>query len=167
MSLERELKRALRAQDPGEAFTARVLERVRQEQARAAGAGPAAKPDAAKADAPKTDGAPTDGARFGIRPGGRRAGPVQTEAGVHALRPAPGAREAHARHPRLAWFAAMAATLALTVGGAQWVKHRHELAEGERARAEVLTALRLTSAKLSIVRAAVTDPDGSRGETAH
>jgi hypothetical protein len=182
MSLERELKRALRAQDPGEAFTARVLERIKQERA---GTGPA-KLEGAKADAEAdvdADAEPDTTSIGGAQPRAPRSGQVQTEGGVHDSRPAPGVplpqnvarfetrqtrdMHTHTRRPRLAWFAAMAATLALTVGGAQWVKHRQEIAEGERARAEVLTALRLTSAKLSIVRATLADADAPREETAH
>lgn len=190
MSLERELKRALRAQDPGEAFTARVLERIEHERAGTDGA----KLDAAKADADAAGTAPTDITQLR----GLRTESVPTEGGVHGVRPAPGVplpqnvepfirrvslsspasssvsspaaplSTTQTRRPRmLAWFAAMAATLTLTVGGAQWVKHRQEIAEGERARAEVLTALRLTSAKLSIVRAAIADPGNPREETAH
>lgn len=127
MSLDDELKRALRAEDPGDEFTARVLERIRASQQQERGER------------------------------GERA-PL-TLASV----PAAPAVNARAARPRMvAWFAAMAATLTLTVGGAQWIKHRAEIAEGERARAEVLAALRLTSEKLSIVHAAIAEKESPR-----
>ena len=48
-----------------------------------------------------------------------------------------------------------AASLAIAVGGAAWVQHARYVEDGERARAQVLTALRLTSEKLNVVRSAV------------
>jgi hypothetical protein len=94
---EDQLTRAFRADDPGEAFTQRVLNRLT----------------------------------------------------VEAARPAPPAR--------VGWWVALpfAASLAIAVGGAAWVQHARYVEEGERARAQVLTALRLTSEKLNVVRSAV------------
>jgi hypothetical protein len=129
MSLDHELKRALHAQDPGDDFTARVMERVRAARHAERASGPSATPSAGNVVEMLTEHPPHASASRTTRP------------------------------RMVAWFAAMAATLALTVGGAEWIKHRQEVAEGERARAEVLTALRLTSAKLSKVHAAVADQE--------
>jgi hypothetical protein len=147
MSLEHELKRALRAQDPGEAFTARVLARVKADAiAHANGDGHGI------ADAVANNRANADGEDAETRAPGRMVTfPI-----------AAGSRTTPRSGSRRAWAAALAATLLLTAGGTQWVRYRQEMAEGARARAEVLAALRLTSAKLSIVRAAVAD-----SETAH
>jgi hypothetical protein len=94
---EEELKRAFRAEDPGDAFTRRVLNRVTVETAR----------------------------------------PTPTT--------------------RLSWRVVLpfAASLAIAVGGAAWLQHALYVEDGERARAQVLTALRLTSEKLNVVRSAV------------
>ena len=50
-----------------------------------------------------------------------------------------------------------AASLAIAVGGAAWLQHARYVDEGQRARAQVLTALRLASEKLNVVRSAVLD----------
>ena len=47
--------------------------------------------------------------------------------------------------------------LLFAVGGAAWLQHARYVDEGQRARAQVLTALRLTSEKLNVVRSAVLD----------
>jgi hypothetical protein len=186
MSLEHELKRALRAQDPGDAFTARVLDAVKA----------GTKADARRAATVDATGhingtASASEIAGGIASGAARA---SVEAGVDVAeagagtrvvtfptptarpaeeQPAPASREwfladgtpthlvTKRGGARRAWAAAIAATLLLTAGGTQWVKSRQELAEGARARAEVLAALRLTSAKLSIVRAAVTESESA------
>jgi hypothetical protein len=95
------LRRAVRTEDPGDAFTQRVLDRL-------------------KVDAPlPVPAAPT----------------------------------------RVSWRVALpfAASLAIAIGGAAWVQHVRYVEEGARARAQVLTALRLTSEKLNVVRSAVID----------
>jgi hypothetical protein len=68
-------------------------------------------------------------------------------------RPSP----APASPTRVTWRVALpfAASLAIAMGGAAWVQHARYVEEGERARAQVLTALRLTSEKLNVVRSAV------------
>lgn len=202
MSLEHELKRALRAEDPGEAFTARVLARVQADKATRVDAGAGVAVNAAAsgngiAHQSHSSATPAQspvlavtGRQGDTKPGepfapfdGREAREEREDAaqpaaspdledtrGPQPLRsplPWPGARpRTHAPLPdvtaprrtraRWVWVATMAASLLVSAaGGAQWMKHRHEVAEGERARAEVLTALRLTSAKLSLVRSVV------------
>ncbi len=90
---DEELRRACKAEDPGDAFTRRVLDRV----------------------------------------------------------------NAPALASRVTWRVALpfAASLAIAAGGAAWVQHVRHVEEGERARAQVLIALRLTSEKLNVVRSAV------------
>ncbi len=111
MRFEDELRRACKAEDPGDAFTRRVLDRVN---------GEAARPLAFASD------------------GTRRS-------------PAP------VLSPHATWRVALAfaALLAITVGGTAWMRHARYVEEGQRARAQVLTALRLTSEKLNVVRSAV------------
>lgn len=96
---EEELRRAFRAEDPGDAFTRRVLERIE---------------------------------------------------------PAPASRvPASSRAQTWRVVLSFAASLAIAVGGAAWVQHGRYVEEGERARAQVLAALRVTSEKLNVVRSAV------------
>jgi hypothetical protein len=55
-----------------------------------------------------------------------------------------------------------AASLLIAVGGAAWLQHARYVEEGERARVQVLTALRLTSEKLNVVRSAVIEAQEPR-----
>jgi hypothetical protein len=55
-----------------------------------------------------------------------------------------------------------AASLAVAVGGAAWLQHARYVEQGERARAQVLVALRVTSEKLNVVRSAVIDAQEPR-----
>ncbi len=57
---------------------------------------------------------------------------------------------------------ALAASLSITTSGVLWMRHVQYVQDGERARAQVLVALRLTSEKLNVVRAAVTQLDEPR-----
>lgn len=102
---DEELRRAFKAEDPGGAFTQRVLDRV-------------------------------------------------------LTQPAP----ARASSSRITWRVVLpfAASLAIAVGGVAWVRHARYVEEGERARAQVLMALRLTSDKLNVVRSAVIDMQEQR-----
>lgn len=51
------------------------------------------------------------------------------------------------------WWRAMAAALLLTIIGGGWIAHHQlERREGERARAQVLLALQITSAKMHAAR---------------
>jgi hypothetical protein len=107
-----ELRRACKVEDPGDAFTERVLDRVNADAVR-----------------------PVAFARQGTRSS-----------------PAP------AWPSRMTWRVALpfAAALAIAVGGVASVRHARYVEEGERARAQVLMALRVTSEKLNVVRSAVT-----------
>jgi hypothetical protein len=119
---EEDLKRAFKSEDPGEAFTRRVLERV---EADAAARGVAGTP----------------------------------------VRPMPASSPASSR-PRSApnWRVtlAFAASLAIAVGGAAWLRHARYVEEGERAREQVLLALRVTSEKLHVVRSTVDELQTAR-----
>jgi hypothetical protein len=126
--MERALTQALRAEDPGAAFTQRILAKAREE----------------------------------------RTSRRQVES-ARALPPAATSAPAATAHARLTrsgalrkWVAAAAATITLTAAGAQWMQHRRYVAEGERARAQVLAALRLTNQKLNIVHDRITDREGAR-----
>jgi hypothetical protein len=60
------------------------------------------------------------------------------------------------RAPVWAW-AALAASLVGAVVGARWVEERRETARALEARAALIQALRVTSAKLSVAREVVVD----------
>jgi hypothetical protein len=119
---EEELKRAFKAEDPGEAFTRRVLERV-----------------AAETHARRVNGATV----------------LTMPASAHASTRA-GSR------PNWRVALAFAASLAIAVGGTAWVRHARYVEEGERARAQVLLALRVTSEKLHVVRSTVNEVQDAR-----
>lgn len=184
MSLEHELRRALRAEDPGDEFTARVLGRVRQDRASRAAqadgqhdargeARSASRPGMTDAHAASAATAPgvgksltsaaagePDASRPVVLSWPKPATEVEASAGRRTPTvPAAGAsssQRAGRSRTRWIWVSTMAASLLVSAaGGVQWVKHRQELAEGERARAEVMAAFRLTSEKLSLVRHAV------------
>jgi hypothetical protein len=56
------------------------------------------------------------------------------------------------------WWRAIAAMLLLTIAGGGWLAHNEiERREGERARAQVLLALRITGAKMHAAREQVRD----------
>jgi hypothetical protein len=119
---EAELKRAFKSEDPGEAFTRRVLERV-----------------ATESNARRVNGA--------------------------AVRTMPTSADANTRvSSRTNWRMALAfaASLVIAVGGAAWVRHARYVEEGERARAQVLLALRVTSEKLHVVRSTVNEVQEAR-----
>lgn len=121
MRFEEDLRRAFKAEDPGEAFTRRVLDRVRKENVSPASAQDA---DAASRTNSRTDMS------------------MSRSGGSHAN-----------------WRVtlAFAASLVIAVGGAAWVRHAQYVEEGERARAQVLMALRVTGEKLSVVRSVVNE----------
>ena len=58
------------------------------------------------------------------------------------------------RRPRLRWAAALAG-VALAVGAVEYRSQRQTQAEGERAKDQVMLALRITSGKLRLTQAAV------------
>jgi hypothetical protein len=59
-------------------------------------------------------------------------------------------------------IAAIAASLTLAAAGEQYLQHRRYVAEGERARAQVLEALRLTNQKLNFVHDKITERERAR-----
>ena len=121
MRFEQDLKRAFKAEDPGEAFTRRVLDRVRQDAARR-----------------ETVSVPTPA--FAANSRTRTNTNSNTRSGMN-------------------WRVtlAFAASLLIAVGGATWVRHVRYIEEGERARAQVLMAMRVTSEKLNVVRSTVNE----------
>jgi hypothetical protein len=123
-------ERALRAEDPGAAFTQRVLARAREERA-------------AQRQPPEVFASPA----------------AEVSGSVSAA--APRARTMRLTRTRKL-IAAIAASLTLTAVGAQWLQHRRYVAEGERARAQVLAALRLTNEKLNIVHDQITEREHAR-----
>ena len=129
---------ALRAEDPGAAFTQRVLARAREERA---------------------------GKRSEV------SGVVRSEVSVPASAAttattevsAPATRgRAHRLTATRKLIAAIAASLTLAAAGTQWIQHRRYVAEGERARAQVLAALRLTNEKLNFVHEKITEREQAR-----
>jgi hypothetical protein len=75
-------------------------------------------------------------------------------AGVPATTGRWGRLAAAFRAPRLSWAAACAAVV-LLAGGLEYRSQRLERAEGERARREVMLALRITGSKLRLAQARV------------
>jgi hypothetical protein len=155
MAMEDELRRALRAEDPGVAFTQRVLARAREERTHAT----------RETDASNEPHEGKDAAAAAARGIGRRdsaAVEARTpEAALSASSASASRGDARASgSPRMMsrWLMAIAASIALAATGVQFVQHQRYLAEGERARAQVLTALRLTSEKLNRVHDAINDP---------
>lgn len=63
--------------------------------------------------------------------------------------------------PRLSWAAALAATLLLTAG-IEFQHQRHVRAEGERAKEQVMLALRITGSKLQFVKEKIHAMDTGR-----
>jgi hypothetical protein len=114
------LGQALRAEDPGAAFTQRVLARAREERA-------------AKRQTEEVLAMP----------------PAEVSAAPPQVR----ARRFTATRKLIA---AIAASLTLAAAAEQWMQYRRYVAEGERARAQVLAALRLTNEKLDLVHDKIT-----------
>jgi hypothetical protein len=145
------LMQALRAEDPGAAFTQRVLARAREERAAQQSGRPlhaiameqtAATPAASASSASASASASAEvEAGVSARPSGR---PMQRFTATRKL------------------IAAIAASLTLAAVGEQWMQHRRYVAEGERARAQVLAALRLTNQKLNIVHDQITGREHAR-----
>ena len=160
MYIEDELKQALRAEDPGAAFTQRVLARAREERSRAAGAAPSPATNLAAGNATFAETpAIADGVDRETRGAETGAATLTPGPTLTPIVTRPAARSAsNAR--RL--IAALAASLALTAAGMQYWRHTQYVAEGERARAQVLTALRLTSEKLNKVHDAITESTEAR-----
>jgi hypothetical protein len=145
------LRQALRAEDPGAAFTQRVLARAREERA--------AQPSSRPMHAVGTAAFPNAKASAEVS---AEAAPEVSAERVGAVTPA-GSRS---RTPRFTTtrklIAAIAASLTFAAAGTQWLQHRRYVAEGERARAQVLAALRLTNEKLNIVHDKITERERAR-----
>jgi hypothetical protein len=131
MKFEDELKRAFAPEDPGDAFTARVLAGVKAVNAANA-----------------------------VRAVNGRQAPTPTASRRLTPTPKPLPRMGTAARWRM--VLAFAASLSITTSGVLWMRHVQYVQDGERARAQVLVALRLTSEKLNVVRAAVTQLDEPR-----
>jgi hypothetical protein len=150
------LGQALRAEDPGAAFTQRVLARAREERAaqqsgrplHAIGMGASASASA-EASTEVSGGTPAEVSSA--------AELTSTQGDAHPPR---------VRATRLTatrkLVAAIAASLTLMAAGAQYVQHRRYVAEGESARAQVLAALRLTNEKLNLVHDKITEREHAR-----
>lgn len=141
------LTQAFRAEDPGAAFTQRVLARAREERA----AAQAGRPPQAAATLARFDAA---------APAGASASPGASVANAAPAPPSRGRTQRLTATRKL--IAALAASLTLAAAGAQWLQHRRYVAEGERARAQVLAALRLTNQKLDIVHHQITGREHAR-----
>jgi hypothetical protein len=143
------LRQALRAEDPGAAFTQRVLAKAREERA--------AQQSGRPLHAAAMGQASTESSEVSGRVS---AGVAEVTAEVSSA-PAPRVRTMRLTRTRKL-IAAIAASLTLTAVGAQWLQHRRYVAEGERARAQVLAALRLTNEKLNIVHDKITEREHAR-----
>jgi hypothetical protein len=161
------LGQALRAEDPGAAFTQRVLARAREERAaqqagrplHAIGTSGAAASSRMSADASSEVSADAF-ARVASNasnesPGAAALDPSRGESGTPRVR----VRRFTATRKLIA---AVAASLTLAAVGVQYLQHRRYVEEGERARAQVLAALRLTNQKLNIVHDQITEREGAR-----
>jgi hypothetical protein len=140
------LAQALRAEDPGAAFTQRVLARAREERAAQQSGRPLHAVSTSQTAASQTAASQTSGQSSEVS-----------------------AQPPHARTTRTTRFttmrkliAAIAASLTLAAAGEQWLQHRRYVAEGERARAQVLAALRLTNQKLDLVHDKITGREAVR-----
>jgi len=161
-ALEDALRQALRAEDPGAAFTQRVLARAREERAAQQSGRPpsAAAFGQASASVSEVSGLPSPevSARQSADASEVFEESARTRSEVSA--------QPHARARRFTatrkLIAAIAASLTLAAVGTQWLQHRRYVAEGERARAQVLAALRLTNEKLDIVHDKITEREHAR-----
>jgi hypothetical protein len=200
MNIEDELEQALRAEDPGAAFTQRVLARAREERSRRHAGAP---PDAAEARgtlAPHAAGLTPQSetprqshqhpqapppqlhsqgqlpvSPLSSQPQPSHVEPLRVASSPTSSSPTSSAvtsssatrssgQPAGERRQAKRWVAAaLAASLALAAAGTQWwVQHQRYVAEGERARAEVLAAMRLTSQKLNIVHDKIVESTEAR-----
>lgn len=160
-AIEDALKQAMRAEDPGAAFTQRVLAKAREERAaqpsgrplHAAAIGQIAAKASGASEVTDVSGVGSEVSDRGSEVSARRAPEVS-------------AQPSRVRTQRLTatrkLVAALAASLTLAAAGAQWMQHRRYVAEGERARAQVLAALRLTNQKLDIVHEQITGREPAR-----
>ena len=143
------LGQALRAEDPGAAFTQRVLARAREERAAQQSGRPLPRIGVSRRVSVEDRATSSEVSRADV------SGSI----GAAATR----CRRGRARLTTTRkLIAAIAASLTLAAAGAQWMQHRRYVAEGERARAQVLAALRLTNEKLNIVHDKITEREHAR-----
>jgi hypothetical protein len=147
------LMQALRAEDPGAAFTQRVLARAREERAAQQSGRPL------HAVAIDQTAATVATAASPATASTSASAEAEVEAGVSAP---PSGRRTQRFTATRKLIAAIAASLTLAAVGEQWLQHRRYVAEGERARAQVLAALRLTNQKLNIVHDQITGREHAR-----
>lgn len=162
------LEQALRAEDPGAAFTQRVLARAREERAaqqsgrplHAAAMGQQSSSLLSEvSERHSSEVSAKHSSEVFAASSAEVSGGVSGASGVSTA--APRARTMRLTRTRKL-IAAIAASLTLTAVGAQWLQHRRYVAEGERARAQVLAALRLTNEKLNIVHDKITEREHAR-----
>jgi hypothetical protein len=148
------LKQALRAEDPGAAFTQRVLAKAREERVAQHAGRPlhAAAIGQSSADSSKV-------AEHRTEVSARHSAEVLAMPSAEVSSRPPRTRRLTATRKLIA---AIAASLTLAAAGAQWMQHRRYVAEGERARAQVLAALRLTNEKLDLVHDKITGREHAR-----
>ncbi len=127
--LESQLREALRAVEPSEAFTEALLARLASERPRELGTEPRSE------QAPARTGAPNDAHDAGVA-GRRVAGRTGRYSG---------------------WWlpASLAASVLVAVGAVQHLKAEHERELGLETRREVIEALRVTNQKLDLAYQAV------------
>lgn len=77
---------------------------------------------------------------------------------------APLGHPAPRRHRPASWLAAVAAALVLAVAGTQYYAHRQTIAEGERARRDVMLALQIAADKFGLVKARLDEHEKGRPE---
>jgi hypothetical protein len=142
------LGQALRAEDPGAAFTQRVLARAREERAARKSS------EVSRLSSEVSDKLPSE---------------VSDSQSPEVSTPTPPRVPTGFRSDRKRFIAtrkliaAIAASLTLAaVGTQQWMQHRRYVAEGERARAQVLAALRLTNETLNTVHDKITEREQAR-----
>jgi hypothetical protein len=158
------LRQALRAEDPGAAFTQRVLARAREERAAQQSGRPLHSAAMAQSATGSSEAMTSHSSEVFERLSSEVSGRVS--AGVAEVTPeaspAPRVRTTMRLTRTRKLIAAIAASLTLTAAGAQYLQHRRYVAEGERARAQVLAALRLTNEKLNIVHDQITEREHAR-----
>jgi hypothetical protein len=166
-AFEDALKQAFRAEDPGAAFTQRVLARAREERAAQQSGRPLSAAAFGQASASVSEVSGLSSSEVSARQssdgfGGSEVFEVSARTRSEVSAPS----HAHARTRRFTatrkLIAAIAASLTFAAAGTQWLQHRRYVAEGERARAQVLAALRLTNEKLDIVQDKITEREHAR-----
>ena len=157
-AFEDALKQAFRAEDPGAAFTQRVLAKAREERAAQQSGRPLNAAAFGQASASVSEVSELASSEVFARQSIDASEVSETRSEVSARPPARGRSLSATRK----LIAAIAASLTLAAAGTQWMQHRRYVAEGERARAQVMAALRLTNEKLNIVHDKITEREHAR-----